>query len=698
MNMKFLIIFICALMLIHCDFDYNNPVDPDFDLKHPGMLALSQDGEWIRLNWSENDQYTTGYRIMRKSGDEEWSKLADIKDTNQLTYLDTTSQTNVYYSYRICGLADANKSEFSSEPSMKVEFTAPYQIEGTAQSENSIHLTWHDSCDFGDGYRIYRKGENESQWVNIGNVNHQYYFADEGLVYNKEYKYYLIGYTNHNESLKSAEYSSKIQVETPTELNAYPLTDHEIRLSWKDNSLFENGYIIERRAGVTDSWAEMDEVDENQTSWIDSTVFSDKFYAYRIKAFSENYESEFSNQISAKTEFPAPINLKVNSINNYSAKISWSDTYSYETSYIFQYVIKDQTDTITIPISAEINEYTLEDIYEDNIYNIIIKAKTELNVSQALMGTIGFSDTFTWMDQSELSGNRVNSIDFSSDGLSMVLGREDNTSDIFNMDSWSLIQSIEGNPGVSTANVVDVDFAHDNPWLAVGTNTGFVRILNNDGWAEVDTLYLNAYPLTSCQFSTDDSYLALAQYKFIYLWNTSDWSFSSTLSEHTEQITEFDFSPDGSWLASGANDDQIIIWSTSNWNDLYTLDDHTDNITDVSFSPNSQYLASGSADGEVRIWSTNNWTESTLLTTEVGSIKALAFSNNGKWLAVASGETGTIKLWSTDGWIEFPGPTGISKAVTALKYTPDDSYLVAALADGSVSIWNLEGAWKVIEN
>ncbi|MBN1408942.1 MAG: fibronectin type III domain-containing protein, partial [Calditrichaceae bacterium] len=211
--MKFLIILASTLILLQCDFDYDNPVDPDFNLTHPGRLALAQDGEWIRLDWNANDHYTTGYQIQRKSVDEEWIKLIDIKNTNQLTYVDTTCYTNVLYSYRICGLADDNKSKFSNEPLMKVDFPAPYQIKGTAQSENSMRLSWDDSCTFEDGYKIFRKSENETEYTYIGNVNsYSSNYIDEGLNYNKVYLYYLIGYTEHNESLKSAEYNAMIKV------------------------------------------------------------------------------------------------------------------------------------------------------------------------------------------------------------------------------------------------------------------------------------------------------------------------------------------------------------------------------------------------------------------------------------------------------------------------------------------------------
>ena len=104
------------------------------------------------------------------------------------------------------------------------------------------------------------------------------------------------------------------------------------------------------------------------------------------------------------------------------------------------------------------------------MYNIVVKARTELNVSKPLRGTIGFSDTFTWIDVPVLLGNKVNSIDFSTDGSVMILGREGNDCDIWNTDSWSLIQSVKGNISDESANVVDAVLAHDNPWLALGVD------------------------------------------------------------------------------------------------------------------------------------------------------------------------------------------------------------------------------------
>ncbi len=694
-----IIIFIFVLFLYQCDFEYNNPVDPDVHLPSPGLLHSNQDGEWIRLDWDTNELYKTGYQIMRMQSDTDWEEIKHIDNTEQTTYLDTTIQSNRMYHYRICGKADANSSQYSNIIDIKADFTAPYAIADYSVSENSLQLNWEDSCSFEDGFKIMRKLGSEQAWIVAGSVkNEQNYFIDTGLDYDTSYEYYIVGFTDRNESLQSNKYYTKVILTPPSDLTAVPLSDHEIRLNWKDNSLYENGFKLERRDGITDSWLQIAELDANSLTYRDTRLIAEKQYAYRIKAFSINYESDFSNQSVGKTEFPAPIGLKVSSINNYSAKISWIDNCSYETGYIFMYVVKGQEDTITIQLPTDADEYIMDDIYDKNYFSIVIKAKTEYNISEALIGTIGFSDTFTWMDAPTLSGNKVNSISFSSDGSLMILGREGNDCDICNTDSWSLVQSVQGNTSDGLANVVDAVLSPNNLWLAMGTLQGSVRILNNDGWSEVNNLFLNAYSLTSCQFSIDNSYLAVAQYKFIYLWNTIDWSFSSTLSEHTDQITDIDFSPNGEWLASGGNDNKIIIWSTKNWSDLHTLSDHSDDITNLCFSPNSQYLVSGSADGTIRKWSTNDWSESTLLSTETDSIKAITFSNDNNWLAVTYGQSGAIKVWSTAGWIQFPGPKGVNQQITALKYTPDGSRLVASLANGSVNLWNLEGAWRLSEN
>ncbi|HPC36726.1 MAG TPA: hypothetical protein PLO79_08940 [Candidatus Marinimicrobia bacterium] len=68
-------------------------------------------------------------------------------------------------------------------------------------------------------------------------------------------------------------------------------------LTWKDNSKFEDGFIIERKE-VGAEYAKIAEVARNVTSFIDNTVILDKIYVYRVCAFSGNYKSAYSNKAS----------------------------------------------------------------------------------------------------------------------------------------------------------------------------------------------------------------------------------------------------------------------------------------------------------------------------------------------------------------------------------------------------------------
>lgn len=690
------IILLLTFFLLQCDFKFNNPVDPDVFLSPPKNLQLVQEGEWIRLNWLGTDTYTTGYLIMRKSIDEDWLSILSNENLKQNTFLDTCIQTNVLYQYRIQGLSDKNKSDYSDEDSIQAVFSAPYDIYSYLESETSLRIVWRDSCNFESGFKIIRESADQIPSIAGTVSNNQNYFIDEDLDYNIDYTYYIVSFTEKNQSLESNKHVAKIKLETPSDVRAIPVSDHEIQLNWQDNSLIESGFIVERRAGIADSWLQLVTLGANEETYLDQLVLANNNYAYRVKAFSENYESEYSNQISGRTEFPAPSNLQVNSINSYSAIVIWEDDCSYETGYIFEYVAEGEIDTITMELPINSIQFTLDDIYEEKNYLISIQARTEYNISEALTGKILFTDSFVQKNTSALSGSKVNSIDFSADESLIAFGREDNTCDIWDIDSWSLEQSIDGNLSDESANVQEISFAHTSPWLAVGTLQGSIRIMNDDGWLEVENLFLNAYPLGSCQFSIDDNYLAVAQYKYIYIWNTSDWSFSSTLSDHTDQITDLEFSPNGDWLASGARDNEIIVWSTDNWNNLNIPIDESDDIMDLCFSPNSQYLVSGSADGTIRSWATSDWSDEEI-NSESSSISAISFSADGNWLATAAEGSNEIKFWSSVDWQQVPGITGINQTVTSLKYSPDGTLLIASMENGNVNIWNLEGAWTLTE-
>lgn len=70
-------------------------------------------------------------------------------------------------------------------------------------------------------------------------------------------------------------------------------------LTWKDNSSVEAGYIIERKAASTNSFSAIDTVKSGVTSYIDKKIEGNITYIYRIKAYTQLGESDYSDEVSA---------------------------------------------------------------------------------------------------------------------------------------------------------------------------------------------------------------------------------------------------------------------------------------------------------------------------------------------------------------------------------------------------------------
>ncbi len=87
-------------------------------------------------------------------------------------------------------------------------------------------------------------------------------------------------------------------ITTPTNLTAYSVGSDSVRLTWKDNSDNETGFVIERKQGdslSTNTFDVLDTVASNDTVYFDRTVQDSITYTYRIFAINNDTLSGFSN-------------------------------------------------------------------------------------------------------------------------------------------------------------------------------------------------------------------------------------------------------------------------------------------------------------------------------------------------------------------------------------------------------------------
>lgn len=87
----------------------------------------------------------------------------------------------------------------------------------------------------------------------------------------------------------------------PSDLNATEGSSSAIELSWTDNSSDEIGFKIEQRKDGEDIFTQVAKVTENTTSHTVSGLERDTLYDFRVRAYSDAADSEYSDEASATT-------------------------------------------------------------------------------------------------------------------------------------------------------------------------------------------------------------------------------------------------------------------------------------------------------------------------------------------------------------------------------------------------------------
>lgn len=89
-----------------------------------------------------------------------------------------------------------------------------------------------------------------------------------------------------------------IQPKFPTELTCSSINEKTISLNWVDNSYSEQGFEIDRKVGVSDSWViGIASIDANETSWTDTGLTTGTTYYYRVRAFYSTFYSTYTNEV-----------------------------------------------------------------------------------------------------------------------------------------------------------------------------------------------------------------------------------------------------------------------------------------------------------------------------------------------------------------------------------------------------------------
>ncbi len=291
----------------------------------------------------------------------------------------------------------------------------------------------------------------------------------------------------------------------------------------------------------------------------------------------------------------------------------------------------------------------------------------------------------------------------------MVLAHADLIVDLAANDAWTRLATAGNDGTISIWNLADltpqstlrldegarplsISFLPDGVTLAVGDDTGLVQTLDTDGLrppARIASLHASVRTI----IPISDDRLGIA---------TSDGAARiinlETSAEHilpADQpggIQGLRLAPDGSALATFNDQGHLWIRNPADFSVTQRLF-FAGSMHQVRFSSDGRLVAAAGSLGSVIVW---NVADGSLLhefpvTGGVNTVRSIAFSNDSTMLAAGLIHRGLVLCSIADGRViaEIGGHT---EAVSGIRFSPDDQFIITSSWDRSVRAWRTADA------
>jgi hypothetical protein len=184
---------------------------------------------------------------------------------------------------------------------------APSNLIASAVSTSQINLTWISNSNNATGFQVERALSATGPWKQVGTTSAiTTSWASAGLSGPTTYYYRVMAYKAGSNSaysnVASATTLTMLPAGAPSNLTATTGGSTGINLSWTNNAGDPTGFKIERCQGSACSgFKEIATTAANVTSYLNTDLSTSTSYSYRVRAYNNTSESDYSNTATVMT-------------------------------------------------------------------------------------------------------------------------------------------------------------------------------------------------------------------------------------------------------------------------------------------------------------------------------------------------------------------------------------------------------------
>jgi len=267
----------------------------------------------IALYWKKV-KGAVGYKIYKKSGNSQYDLIKTITSSATTTFIDTAVK-EAAYSYYVVSYNNKRNANKSGE--CQISFVSSIGLKSLKTLSNGFKLTWKKKSN-AQKYKVLRANESDRTFVEIATTTATNYTdttAVGGVLY-----YYSVKVVTTSGVSGASEAKSGVYLNAP-EITSGSNTKKAITISWTSVAKAKGYYVYRRLQGQSKKNLVATINNAYTTTYTDSNVVSTTGYAYYVKAFTTNIQSNYSNQFA--TKLYAPPKIKTIKAENGGIKLTW---------------------------------------------------------------------------------------------------------------------------------------------------------------------------------------------------------------------------------------------------------------------------------------------------------------------------------------------------------------------------------------